>query len=459
MREPIKTMACDNVDEFIYGTCAKPLTTKSGLVIGGGEIYPELNFTLPAMQINKSTIKEAYEIYTDIITESMKRAYELGATGVTVEFETLPEFTENPKWGLEVTKILQNTMKEYEAKHGMKTALRVTPNDMREMNRPPIMRSGKYWESMKEFFKGCGELDVDYISIESTGGKELCDEGLVQANIRRTLFALGVPCATDMQFLWEEIISTCKEYGIVAAGDSSCGFANTAMVLAEGGFIPRTFAAVVRNMTISRALIPYEMGATGPSKDCEYVGGYLKAITGYPVSMEGRMAAGAHLSQVGNIAAAVPDLWSNESIQQVQLLSGMAPVVGMEQLIFDCRMLNTAKKMGQGLAMRDILVESDAPHDVQAYILRPDVIIDIASEIITETDPYLRTKKAALVTIDRLRKAIDAGKVECPERDEAWLDIMEDQIGDCPDDPIAFYDEIKSELDMKKFIPSEYELA
>ena len=42
-------LAYDSVDDFVYGSCKKPVTTKSGLIIGGGEVYPELNFTLPSM--------------------------------------------------------------------------------------------------------------------------------------------------------------------------------------------------------------------------------------------------------------------------------------------------------------------------------------------------------------------------------------------------------------------------
>jgi uroporphyrinogen-III decarboxylase len=44
--------------------------------------------------------------------------------------------------------------------------------------------------------------------------------------------------------------------------------------------------------------------AGGPSKDCAYEGPFLKAITGYPIAMEGAEAACAHSSPVGNIAKA-----------------------------------------------------------------------------------------------------------------------------------------------------------
>lgn len=276
------SMAITNPDELTYGIAPKPFTTPNGIVIGGGEVYPELNFTLPPMKVNDDTIGKANKIYKDMIDGALKRAADLKQDKVVVEFETVPDFTLNPRYGLETTKLLLDAEREAEAKYGIKCALRFTPNDTREMSRPPRMRDGKYYDDMMYFFEEAAKLGPDWISIESTGGKELNDEGLVNADIRRVIFALGVCSCTDMEFLWGKISDICDGTKMAMGGDSSCGFANTAMVLAEKGFIPRTFAAVVRAATVPRALVAYEMGAVAPSKDCEYVGPYIKAITELP---------------------------------------------------------------------------------------------------------------------------------------------------------------------------------
>jgi methanol--5-hydroxybenzimidazolylcobamide Co-methyltransferase len=105
-----------------------------------------------------------------------------------------------------------------------------------------------------------------------------------------------------MEFLWREMVAVCARTRLVPSGDTACGFANTAMVLAEQRLIPRVLAAVVRVASVPRSLVAYEMGAVGPSKDCAYEGPYMKAIAGVPISMEGRTAACAHLSPVENIA-------------------------------------------------------------------------------------------------------------------------------------------------------------
>ena len=458
MAKKFDKLAINNLDDFIYGSCPNPVTTKSGMVIGGGTIYPEINFTLPGMDVDDATIDKALGIYSNIIDGVLKRAAELSAPGVLVEFETVPDFTEHPKYGIDANRILINGIKEAADKYGLKASLRTTPNDLREMSRPPVMRGGKYWDTMLELYEQCAKDGSDFLSIESTGGKEINDEALVKADIRKAIFAMGVLGCRDMEYLWGNLVKLSDENGCFAAGDSACGFANTAMVLAEKGFIPHVFAAVMRVVAVPRALVAFEQGAVGPSKDCAYEGPYLKAITGSPIAMEGKSAAGAHLSPIGNIAAAVADTWSNESIQQVKLLSEMAPVVGMEQLVYDCRLMNVAKEKGQGLIMRDLLTESDAPLDVQAWVLRPDVVLKIAGELVKEQDNFLRTKLAAKLTINELRDAIKAEKVKADRRDMKWLDKMEKAVDTIPDDPEQFYAEIKPELDMDKWHPEGYGL-
>ena len=68
-------------------------------------------------------------------------------------------------------------MAEAHAKHGLKTVLRMTPNDTREMERPPRMRSGPLWDCMLETFDGCAAAGAELLSIESVGGKEVHDDG------------------------------------------------------------------------------------------------------------------------------------------------------------------------------------------------------------------------------------------------------------------------------------------
>ena len=449
-------LAYDSADDFLYGCCPNPVTCKNGMVIGGGIIYPEINFTLPSMVASKETLPKAKEIYQEIITGVLEKAMHLKAPGLVVEFETLPQYTEHPEWGIEIFKLLRSTMFEYEVKYGLKSVFRMTPNDLREMNRPPVMRSGRYWESMLKIFTECAREGADFLSIESTGGKEINDEAIVNGDLRTSIFALGCLGARDMKWLWSNISKIAEENGSLAAGDSACGFANTSMVLAEQGFLPKVYAAVMRAVAAPRALVAIENGAVGPSKDCAYENVYLKAITGTPIALEGKSAACAHFSPIGNISMAVADTWSNESIQQVKLLSGFAPVVSMEQLIYDCRLLNKAAEKGQAKLMRDLLVESDCYLDPQAYVMKPEVVFEIAEEIVKYEDPFLRTLSTARLTLDILTRALDSGELTVDEREENWLELLKDQIEDIPEDEEEFIAEMKEELSGKNYNPGEY---
>ena len=132
----------------------------------------------------------------------------------------------------------------------------------------------------------------------------------------------------------------------------------------------------------------------------------MKAITGTPISTEGRTAACAHLSPVGNIAACVADIWSNESIQNIKLLGGMAPTVSFEQLAYDCRLMNEATARGKeaALLLRDLHADSDSRLDPQAYVLRPDVVLAISKELVKVDGYYPRAKKAAALAFSHIQK-------------------------------------------------------
>ncbi len=451
--------AVTNLESFMYGYAPHPVTCGNGLEIGRGRVVPELNFTLPPMDIREDTWAQVRAHYTEMIEDAVERAVELESPDLLVEFETLPPMTIQPAWGLEITRLLADHLKTAHDRHGIRTALRCTPNDTREFERPPLMRRGRYWDEMQRFFDQAAGAGADLLSIESTGGKELCDEALVNADLPMVVFALGVLGCRDMRFLWERMVKSCEGTAMLPAGDSACGFANTAMVLADKKMIPRLFAAVVRVAAVPRALQAFEMGAVGPSKDCAYEGPYLKAIKGVPISMEGRSAACAHLSPVGNISQAVCDCWSNESVQNVQLLSGKAPTVSVEQLIYDCRLLHTAADASpeDAIRMRDWLTASDSALDPQAYVLRPDVVLRIAQRIEPMANhPYRQTVEATRAAVEELKRGHAEGAFRLPERELSWFDMLEMALEDIPESEDDLIEAMTPLVDAGKCDLAEY---
>ncbi len=455
-----RQLAIPRADDLLFGTAPHPLTTRRGLRIGGGLVYPELNFTLPPMDVTAANMPVVARHYREIITDALRRAAELEAPGVVIEFETVPPMTETPAFGLEIVQILLDGMAEAYRAHGLRSVLRMTPNDNREFARPPVMRSGKYWAQMLQLFEGSAKAGAELLSIESVGGKELHDEALMQCDLGQVIYSLCVLGVRDMEFLWQELSAVARRHGVVCAGDTACGFGNTAMVLAEQKMIPRVFAAVVRAVTVVRTLVGYEHGAVGPGKDCGYENPFLKAITGYPMAMEGKTAACAHFSPLGNIAAAYADTWSNESVQNVRLLAGPAPTCSMEQLIYDCRLMNRALAEGKqaALTLRRWLVDSDAALDPQAWILTPESVIAIARVIVEAPGYYQAGVAAARCAVNLLREAHAAGRLKIAPREIKFLDSMLTQLDELPEDEAEFIAQQKNFVDASRYLPAEYGL-
>ncbi len=454
-------LAIPNPEDLLFGHAPKPLVTRQGLKIGGGSVYPELNFTLPPMLVEESTLPEVRRQYAQIINGALQRAVELEAPGLVVEFETLPPMTENPAWGTELTHLLLDSMAAAHSKHGLRTVLRITPNDTREMERPPRMRSGRLYEAMIQTFDRCAAAGAELLSIESVGGKEIHDEALVMGDLHAVIFASCILGVRDMRFLWGELEKIANKHGVHCAGDTACGFGNTAMVLAEQKMLPRVFAAVVRAVSAVRTLVCYECGAVGPGKDCGYENPILKAITGYPMAMEGKTAACAHLSPLGNIAATTCDTWSNESVQNIKLLGGMAPTCYLEQLIYDCRLMNEALADGREAALtyRKWMVGSDAHRDPQAYILAPESAVAIAQAIVENDNPYAAGRAAAVTALRLIRQAHQDGALKLAARELPWLDRLQKALDSLPNSESQFIDEMMGRVSKEKFRPVDYGLA
>ena len=455
-----KRLVIQNPEELMFGLAPHPVTTRRGLVIGGGQVYAELNFTLPMMSINSHTLGEVYAHYREIAEGALERAVQLNSKGVVLEFETLLEMTKTPDIGVGIVKIMNEICETYYQKHGLASEIRLTPNDLREFERPARQRSSAWLEPMMELFERGMVAGGDLLSIESTGGKEVSDDALMMCDLKGVLFALSVLGVRDMRFLWHKIVTLANGHGKIAAGDSACGFANTAMVLAEKRYIPKVFAALVRVISVVRSVVAMEEGAIGPDKDCGYEGPFLKAITGIPISMEGKTAACAHLSPIGNIASACADLWSNESVQNIKLLSGMAPTAYLEQLEYDARLMNEALRRGKMhcQVLQELLVGSDEYTDPQALILSPVNVIRISKALIKGESYVANARNGALEALDIIEEALRSGQMKLSEMETNYLPIFREDLNTIPEDENDFIAMMLPLLDPGKFILSEYGL-
>ncbi len=450
-------LAVKDASELMFGKAPAPATCGFKLTVGSGQVYPEINFTLPTMLIEEKTWPAVVEQYQEISEMLVRSAKRLRLPGLMVEFELLPPMTENPAWGAEITKILHEALKTAHDEYGLPCALRATPADIRDANRPPVLRTGKEWETLESSFEECAAAGADILSIESVGGKEVNDQAMLRGDVAGMIFALGVLAPRDMEFLWDSIVRISTEHKIVPGGDSASGFANTAMQLSSQNMLPEVFAAVVRAASTVRSLVAYERGAYGPSKDCAYEGPVIKAITGAPIAMEGKSASCAHFSPVGNVAASMCDLWSNESVQNVRLLSGSAPEAYMELLAYDCRIFNKALEGGSEHGYQDLLVESDVHLSPQALVLSPESTMRIASAIVGEKTHYRMTVAAAHESVSIIRDSIRKSELSLNKKEVTWLDRVERELDGLPVDEGKLLDSMKENYG-HLFLPESYGL-
>ena len=72
---------------------------------------------------------------------------------------------------------------------------------------------------MLKCFEGCTKDGADFISIESTGGKEINDDALMNADIKKVIFSLGVLRCHDIKFLWKILVAITDKFRFYAGGD------------------------------------------------------------------------------------------------------------------------------------------------------------------------------------------------------------------------------------------------
>ncbi len=185
------SLAVGSAAELIFGRAPQPVTCGHGLAVGAGEVYPEINFTLPTMLLEESTWPAVLEQYREIGEMIVRASQRLHLPRLMVEFELLPQMTEHPAWGAEITRLLSDFLSEAHERFGLRSALRVTPTDLRDLSRPPMLRSGEAWECMRASWASCAAAGAHVLSIESLGGKEVHDEAMMYGDLAGVIFALG----------------------------------------------------------------------------------------------------------------------------------------------------------------------------------------------------------------------------------------------------------------------------
>ena len=90
-----RALAIPDPRQLIYGRSPRPVRCGFDLEIGGGLVFPEVNFTLPAIEIRPDTWSEVIAQYHEMAGNILRRAVALQVPGIVLEFELLPPMTAN----------------------------------------------------------------------------------------------------------------------------------------------------------------------------------------------------------------------------------------------------------------------------------------------------------------------------------------------------------------------------
>jgi len=428
-------------EELVFGRSKHPLEYGLGLKIGHGEVVPEIKYApRPGTETSLERLRAEY---VNMTNEILNRAINLGFPSIQLETEYIAQMTYTPSWGEEIVRVQRDILERFHKEYGIRCALRATIGDVRTAE--DGLRDGKHHSEVIESFERAAR-HADLLSIESIGGKEVFNHALIRSDVKGIVFAVGILACLDMQFLWGEIASVARSAGVIAAGDTDCAHSNTAMQLAGGLLgkeLPHSLAAFVRALGAARSLVAYEEGAVGPGKDCGFENIIVKAITGLPMSFEGKSSACADSTLMGNMAGAACDLWSNESVQQGELFGGTNPQVFTEILGYDCALMNAATKTGNQKVLRDVIVASDMYRDPQSLVLAPQSACRIGGAIVGEGDGYhARGLRAGEEALAILHEAQRNGLLKLPPLESKFLDGLIREVDDMPSEEAEFTDEM-----------------
>ncbi|MEI6102118.1 MAG: methyltransferase MtaB domain-containing protein, partial [Eubacteriales bacterium] len=133
--------------------------------------------------------------------------------------------------------------------------------------------------------------------------------------------------------------------------------------------------------------------------------------------------------------------------------------VSFEQLTYDCRLMNTASARGRDTAilLRDLHADSDSGLDPQAYVLRPDVVLEISKELVKEKGYYARIKKAAALSLEKIEKAYKEGQLTLDDKEQMWMDRMGEDIAALPADVDTLTENMIPQCE--KLDPAKYDMA
>ena len=450
-----------SADDLVFGKAANPVEYGFGVKLGVGEVVP--NIKVAPAEGSETSVEGMVATCKNIAFSACDRAAAVGLPTVQIEQEHVAQQTKSREISAKTTAVQIEQLEELHDKYGTKTSLMSTIADIREEDMGGL-RGSDFDVMMDESFEACAENGTSILCVETIGGKVVSDYGISRGDIRAILYGIGLLGSIDMEYMWTKISDIASHHDCVPGGDTDCAQANTAMFLGGGltsKNVSHTLAAVARAISGARSLVAVECGAVGPLKDCGYENPIVKAVGGVPICAEGKNATCAHSDLMGNLACAVVDCWSNESVYNREEMGGPTPGVWLQSLGCECALMNTATQIGTNKQLRDTYALADKYRDPQGVILSYDNAYEIGKAITAEgEDIYLRSRAAALKAIELINDAVDQNRILLTRFERDTLDSTLKTYEQLPDDKDKFAKACIKRYGrkVKEHDPSQYEL-
>ena len=211
-----------------------------------------------------------------------------------------------------------------------------------------------------------------------------------------------------------------------------------------------------RVVSVVRTLVAHEEGAIGPDKDCGYEGPVLKAITGIPISMEGKTSACAHFEPGGQRGRGLPICGATSRAEyQAPRWHGPDRLPGAARLRRPAH--ERVHPPRTDATLQKLLVDSDITSTPRPSSSRRPA-----------SSRYRRRSSARGATSRRPsarqegprhhRGAHKAKRLALTERELEYIDRIRGEIAEIPADESAFVEMMLPNLDTSKVILKEYGL-
>lgn len=444
-------MAYSSPEDMVFGRSKRPVSYGHGIKVGAGRVIPEINYAPRAgAEADNEKLRREYVQY--ITKDVIVRAVNLGFPDLQLETEWISLMGRDMDLSASIVHSQKEYIEDMHDRFKINLAVRHTIPDLRLFEENVRGGENEFHSPLVESAETACENGADVLSVESIGGKELTDYAITHGDITAYLFGSGYLGSLDVDHLWTQLVDICKRNGTVPGGDTNCASSNMAMFMA-GGFmdndVQKTFAAVARCISAARTLTAVEAGATGPGKDCGYENVIVKAITGTPMSQEGKSSQCAHCDLVGNLMAQCCDLWSNESVAYHPEFGGTSVQCWTGAIGYECSLMNTAITARKDKVLRDLYMFSDRGRSPESYVLAFDNAWRIGKAIAdTGNNIYERSKAAAVMGTRILLDGYEKRELGLTRRQFSTLNRIFRELEALPDEEDLFL-----EMCLKKYQP------